>query len=46
MHKYKVEETEDHNFIPKLVAFNSKIDCAAFLYEKYSREKENAANNV
>jgi len=46
VHKCKIEETKEHNFIPEPVALNSKIYCAAFLYDKYSGEKENSANNV
>jgi hypothetical protein len=46
MKNCKVKEAEDHNFIPELVAFNGKIDCAAFLNEKNSGEKENTTHNV
>jgi hypothetical protein len=46
MHKYKVEKSEEHNFIPEPVAFYSKINCPASLYNIHSKEKENSTCTV
>jgi hypothetical protein len=42
----KIEETEEHNFIPETMAFYLKVNSAAFFDEIHSAKKEYAANTV